>query len=106
MKWFSDVGAGAPGRLGLAIFGVAYGSTALFQSLMDENSCCLLYIVENQLCDVERAFRAEYLVSTRVVQEQDADVVLNDQRVSGVVVCSPPEAASEIVIDALRADRL
>lgn len=91
------------GHLGLAMFGVGFGSLALLQSVVDENSCCLLYVVEDQLCDVERAFRAEHLANTRVVREQDADIVLNDQRVSGVAVCSPPEAASEIVMDALRA---
>ncbi|XP_063488101.1 uncharacterized protein [Symphalangus syndactylus] len=75
-----DFGAGVAGHLGLAMFGVGFGSLALLQSVVDENSCCLLYVVEDQLCDVERAFRAEHLANTRVVREQDADIVLNDQR--------------------------
>lgn len=75
-----DVGAAATGRFGLAIFGVGYGSKALLQSVMDESSCCLLYVVEDQLRDVERAFRAECLSNTRVVPERDADVVFTDQR--------------------------
>ncbi|EMP25938.1 Putative TP73 antisense gene protein 1 [Chelonia mydas] len=91
-------------NIGLALFGVGLGNKALFQSLMEENGCCLLYIVEDQLPDVERAFNTEFLANTRVLRQQDADIVLNDQRVSGAIVCSPPEAASEIVIDALRAD--
>ncbi|XP_037736844.1 uncharacterized protein LOC102947185 isoform X2 [Chelonia mydas] len=90
-------------NIGLALFGVGLGNKALFQSLMEENGCCLLYIVEDQLPDVERAFNTEFLANTRVLRQQDADIVLNDQRVSGAIVCSPPEAASEIVIDALRA---
>ncbi|XP_038602882.1 uncharacterized protein LOC119928577 [Tachyglossus aculeatus] len=91
--------------LGLALFGVGYGSPALFRSLTEETGCHLLYIVEDQLCDVERAFNTELLTNTRVLREQDADIVLNDQRVSGVMVCSPPDTASEIVIDALRAGK-
>ncbi|XP_062961737.1 myo-inositol 2-dehydrogenase-like isoform X2 [Cynocephalus volans] len=105
VRWLNKSGAGASSRLGLAVFGVGYGSAALLQSLTEENSCFLLYVVEDQLCEVQRAFRAEHLAHTRVIREQDADIVLNDQRVSGVVVCSPPEAASEIVIDALRAGK-
>lgn len=92
-------------NIGLALFGVGLGNKALFQSLMEENGCCLLYIVEDQLPDVERAFNTEFLANTRVLRQQDADIVLNDQRVSGAIVCSPPEAASEIVIDALRAGK-
>lgn len=70
-------------HLGLAIFGVGFGSPALLPSVVDENGCCLLYVVEDQLCGVERAFRAEHLGNTRVVREQDADIVLNDQRFQG-----------------------
>ncbi|XP_074831878.1 inositol 2-dehydrogenase-like isoform X2 [Carettochelys insculpta] len=92
-------------NIGLALFGVGLGNKALFQSLMEENGCCLLYIVEDQLPDVERAFSTEFLANIRVLRQQDADIVLNDQRVSGAIICSPPEAASEIVIDALRAGK-
>ncbi|XP_019396784.1 PREDICTED: uncharacterized protein LOC109314216 isoform X2 [Crocodylus porosus] len=99
-------GTGTTGsNIGLALFGVGLGNKALFQSLMEENSCCLLYIVEDQLLDVERAFSTEFLANTRVLRQQDADIVLNDQRVSGAIICSPPEAASEIVLDALRAGK-
>nr|XP_009669922.1 PREDICTED: uncharacterized protein LOC104141964 [Struthio camelus australis] len=95
----------AASDIGLALFGVELVNKALFQSLMEENSCCLLYIVEDQLQEVERAFSAEFLANTRVLRQQDADIVLNDQRVSGAIICSPPEEASEIVIDALRAGK-
>ncbi|XP_019514114.1 PREDICTED: uncharacterized protein LOC109391199 isoform X1 [Hipposideros armiger] len=99
------VGAVGSGRLGLAVFGAGCGSRALLRRVMDESGCCLLYVVEDQPCDVARAFRAECLSNTRVVPERDADVVLTDQRVSGVIVCSPPEAASQIVMAALRAGK-
>ncbi|KAL4830589.1 hypothetical protein H8958_000139 [Nasalis larvatus] len=69
----------------LAIFGVGFGSPALLQNVVDENGCCLLYVVEDQLCGVERAFRAEHLANTSVVREQDADIVLNDQREGGAL---------------------
>ncbi|XP_032614601.2 putative TP73 antisense gene protein 1 [Hylobates moloch] len=82
-----DFGAGVAGHLGLAMFGVGFGSLALLQSVVDENSCCLLYVVEDQLCDVERAFRAEHLANTRVVRGQDADIVLNDQRYGRLKRC-------------------
>ncbi|KAM6116696.1 myo-inositol 2-dehydrogenase-like [Phoenicopterus ruber ruber] len=91
--------------VGLALFGAGLVNKALFQSLMEENGCCLLYVVEDQLEEVERAFGAEFLASTRVLRQRDADVALNDQRVSGAIICSPPEEASEIVIDALRAGK-
>ncbi|NXF42589.1 T73AS protein, partial [Oceanites oceanicus] len=91
--------------VGLALFGVGLVNKALFQSLMEENGCCLLYVVEDQLEEVERAFGTEFLAGTRVLRQQDADVALNDQRVSGAIVCSPPEEASEIVIEALRAGK-
>ncbi|XP_028921857.1 uncharacterized protein LOC103170123 isoform X2 [Ornithorhynchus anatinus] len=103
--WGGGRGAPGSGGLGLALFGVGYGSPALFRSLTEETCCHLLYIVEDQLCDVERAFNMELLANTRVLREQDADIVLNDQRVSGVIVCLPPETASEVVIDALRAGK-
>lgn len=47
---------------------------------MEENSCCLLYVVEDQLEEVERAFGAEFLAGTRVLRQRDAGVALNDQR--------------------------
>lgn len=74
------VGAVGSGRLGLAVFGAGCGSRALLRRVMDESGCCLLYVVEDQPCDVARAFRAECLSNTRVVPERDADVVLTDQR--------------------------
>ncbi|NXP50198.1 T73AS protein, partial [Heliornis fulica] len=92
-------------NIGLALFGVGFLSKALFQSLLEENGCCLLYVVEDELEEVERAFGGEFLAGTRVLRQQDADVALNDQRVSGAIICSPPEEASEIVIDALRAGK-
>ncbi|XP_069638931.1 myo-inositol 2-dehydrogenase-like [Haliaeetus albicilla] len=91
--------------VGLALFGVGLVNKAFFQSLMEENGCCLLYVVEDQLEEVERAFGAEFLAGTRVLRQRDANVALNDQRVSGAIICSPPEEASEIVIGALRAGK-
>ncbi|XP_054078088.1 myo-inositol 2-dehydrogenase-like isoform X1 [Rissa tridactyla] len=91
--------------VGLALFGIGLVNKALFQTLMEENNCCLLYVVEDQLEEVESAFGAEFLAGTRVLRQQDADIALNDQRVSGAIICSPPEEASEIVIDALRAGK-
>ncbi|NXP08103.1 T73AS protein, partial [Thinocorus orbignyianus] len=91
--------------VGLALFGIGLVNKALFQTLVEENGCCLLYVVEDQLEEVECAFGPEFLAGTRVLRQRDADIALNDQRVSGAVVCSPPEEASEIVIDALRAGK-
>ncbi|NXE06594.1 T73AS protein, partial [Lophotis ruficrista] len=91
--------------VGLALFGTGLVNQAVFPSLVEENSCCLLYVVEDQLEEVERAFGAEFLANTRVLRQQDADVALSDQRVSGAIVCSPPEEAAEVVIDALRAGK-
>ncbi|KAM4651898.1 inositol 2-dehydrogenase-like isoform 2-T2 [Discoglossus pictus] len=93
------------GDIGLAVFGVGHGSKALLQCLTEEKGCYLYYIVENQLSEVERAFSDEILSKTRVIREQDADIVLNDQRVSGIVICSPPEVATVIILDALRAGK-
>ncbi|XP_064893937.1 myo-inositol 2-dehydrogenase [Columba livia] len=93
------------GGIGLALFGIGLADKALFQSLLEENGCCLLYVVEDQLEEVQRAFGAEFLAGTRVLRQQDAGAALSDQRVSGAVICSPPEEASEIVIDALRAGK-
>lgn len=66
--------------VGLALFGIGLVNKAFFQSLMEENSCCLLYVVEDQLEEVERAFGAEFLAGTRVLRQRDAGVALNDQR--------------------------
>ncbi|NXP72405.1 DHDH dehydrogenase, partial [Ramphastos sulfuratus] len=93
------------GGVGLALFGVGLLQKASLQSLVEESGCCLLYIVEEQLEEVQRAFDCQLLAGTRVLRQQDADVALNDQRVSGAIICSPPEEASEIVIDALRAGK-
>ncbi|NWU61172.1 T73AS protein, partial [Pterocles burchelli] len=91
--------------VGLALFGVGLDNKGLFQSLVEENGCCLLYVVEDQLEEVENAFSAEFLAGTRVLRQRDADIALNDQRVSGAIICSPPEEASRTVIDALRAGK-
>ncbi|NXG79466.1 T73AS protein, partial [Baryphthengus martii] len=91
--------------IGLVLFGVGLPNKALFRSLVEENGCCLLYIVEDELEEVERALGAEFLAGTRVLRQRDADVALSDQRVSGAIVCSPPEEASEIVMGALRAGK-
>ncbi|XP_066547491.1 streptomycin biosynthesis protein StrI [Amia ocellicauda] len=100
-------GAGALGSLGvgLALFGVGSGSRALCQCLVEESGCHLLYIVEDQRWEVESIFSQEHLTHTRVLRALDTDIVLSDQRVSGVVVCSPPNEASAIVLDALRAGK-
>uniref|UniRef100_A0A8C4V2W7 Uncharacterized protein n=1 Tax=Falco tinnunculus TaxID=100819 RepID=A0A8C4V2W7_FALTI len=47
--------------VGLALFGIGLINKGLFQSLMEENGCCLLYVVADQLEEVERAFGAEFL---------------------------------------------
>ncbi|NWW91865.1 T73AS protein, partial [Rhynochetos jubatus] len=91
--------------VGLALFGVGLINKALFQSLVEENGCCLLYVVDDQLEDVEHAFDTDFLAGTTVLRQQDADVALSDHRVSGAIVCSPPAEAAEIVIDALRAGK-
>uniref|UniRef100_A0A8B9MCB2 Uncharacterized protein n=1 Tax=Accipiter nisus TaxID=211598 RepID=A0A8B9MCB2_9AVES len=62
--------------IGLALFGVGLVNKAFFRSLMEENSCCLLYVVEDQLEEVERAFGAEFLAGTRVLRQRDAGVAL------------------------------
>nr|XP_015192567.1 PREDICTED: streptomycin biosynthesis protein StrI-like [Lepisosteus oculatus] len=100
-------GGGLPGGLGvgLALFGVGSGSRALCQSLVEESGCHLLYIVEDQRWEVESLFSQEHLTHTRVLRAIDTDIVLSDQRVAGVVVCSPPNEASVIVLDALRAGK-
>ncbi|NXN98623.1 DHDH dehydrogenase, partial [Rhinopomastus cyanomelas] len=89
----------------LALFGVGLLNKALFQSLLEENGCCLLYVVEDQLEEAECTFGTEFLAGTRVLRWQDADVALSDQRVSGAIISSPPEEASEMVIAALRAGK-
>ncbi|XP_061868775.1 myo-inositol 2-dehydrogenase-like [Colius striatus] len=91
--------------VGLALFGVGLVNKALFQSLMEESGCCLLYVVEDRLEEVQHTFSAEFLAGTRVLRQQDAHVALSDQRVSGAIICSPPEEASEMVLDALRAGK-
>ncbi|NXE93570.1 T73AS protein, partial [Menura novaehollandiae] len=88
--------------LGLVLFGAGLVSKALFQSLMEESGCCLLYVVEDRLEEVERA---EVPASTRVLRQQDAAVALSDPRVSGAIICSPPDKAPEMVRDALRAGK-
>ncbi|NWV31633.1 T73AS protein, partial [Grantiella picta] len=89
----------------LALFGAGFASKALLQSLVEEMSCCLLYVVEDQLEEVERAFGAEVPAGTRVLQQQEAAIALGDPRVSGAIICSPPDKAPEMVRDALRAGK-
>uniref|UniRef100_UPI00398EC2DD streptomycin biosynthesis protein StrI-like isoform X1 n=1 Tax=Pristiophorus japonicus TaxID=55135 RepID=UPI00398EC2DD len=93
------------GCIGLALFGICSGNRALFKSIEEESGCCLLYIVEDCIQDLECAFSADILANTRVVRGQDVDIVLNDQRVSGIIICSLAEEGSEIVLDALRAGK-
>ncbi|NXS58976.1 DHDH dehydrogenase, partial [Brachypteracias leptosomus] len=92
------------GTVGLALFGTGLLDLALLQSLMEENGCCLLYLVEEQP-EEERALGAEVPVGTRRLRQREAHVALSDQRVSGAIICSPPEEASEIIISALRAGK-
>ncbi|KAJ8371208.1 hypothetical protein SKAU_G00112360 [Synaphobranchus kaupii] len=98
-------GEGERGGLGLALFGVGSGSRALCQSLVEEKGCHLLYIVEEQRWEVETLFSPEHLSHTRVLRAVDTDIVLSDQRVAGILVCSPPREASNIVLGALRAGK-
>uniref|UniRef100_A0A8C5U9C1 Uncharacterized protein n=1 Tax=Malurus cyaneus samueli TaxID=2593467 RepID=A0A8C5U9C1_9PASS len=65
---------------GLVLFGAGLVSKALLQSLMEETSCCLLYVVEDRPEEVERAFGAEVPAGTRVLRQQDATVALGDPR--------------------------
>ncbi|MGH0143718.1 UNVERIFIED_CONTAM: hypothetical protein FKN15_000783 [Acipenser sinensis] len=98
-------GAGLGVGVGLALFGVSTGSRALCHSLVVENGCQLLYIVEDQRWELEGVFSQEHLTHTRVLRSLHTDIVLRDQCVSGVVVCSPPDEASVIILDALRAGK-
>ncbi|XP_069803519.1 uncharacterized protein [Dendropsophus ebraccatus] len=91
-------------NVGLVVIGVSYGSQALLQSIAEDNGCHLCYIVENQRLAVETAFSEGLLAKTRVLQEQDVDIALTDQRVSGVVICSPPEVAAAMTLEALKAE--
>ncbi|XP_077106524.1 streptomycin biosynthesis protein StrI-like isoform X1 [Ranitomeya variabilis] len=93
------------GNIGLAVIGVSYGCQALLQSIAEESGCHLYYIVENQRLAVETAFNEGLLAKTRVLQEQDVDIVLSDQRVSGVVICSPPELAAAMTLETLKAGK-
>ncbi|NWT70825.1 T73AS protein, partial [Prunella himalayana] len=90
---------------GLVLFGAGLVSEALLQSLVQEAGCCLLYVVEDRLEEVERAFGAELPAGSRVLRRQDATIALGDPRVSGAIICSPPDEAPEIVRDALRAGK-
>ncbi|NWV77445.1 T73AS protein, partial [Dasyornis broadbenti] len=96
---------GSGSGVGLVLFGAGFMSKALLQSLVEEMGCCLLYVVEDRLEEVERAFSAEVPAGTRVLQLQDAAIALGDPRVSGAVICSPPDKAPEMVRDALRAGK-
>ncbi|NXB79090.1 T73AS protein, partial [Donacobius atricapilla] len=91
--------------VGLVLFGAGLVSKALLQSLGEETGCCLLYVVEDRPEEVERALGAEAPAGTRVLQRQDAAVALGDPRVSGAIICSPPDEAPEVVRDALRAGK-
>ncbi|XP_075695528.1 myo-inositol 2-dehydrogenase-like [Rhinoderma darwinii] len=92
-------------NIGLAVIGVSHGSHALLQCLAEENGCRLYYIVENQRLAVETAFSEGLLAKTKVLQEQDVDIALSDQRVSGVVICSPPEVAAVMTLETLKAGK-
>ncbi|NXR20743.1 T73AS protein, partial [Cinclus mexicanus] len=95
------------GRSGvsLVLFGTGLVSKALLQSLREETGCCLLYVVEDQPEELERAFGSEVPAGTKVLQQQDAAIALSDPRVSGAIICSPPAEASEMVRGALRAGK-
>ncbi|KAG8568583.1 hypothetical protein GDO81_014068 [Engystomops pustulosus] len=97
--------ASGESNIGLAIIGVSHGSQALLQSIAEENGYHLYYIVENQRLAVETAFSEGLLAKTRVLQEKDVDIVLSDQRVSGVVICSPPEVAAAMTLETLKAGK-
>ncbi|NWW75452.1 T73AS protein, partial [Climacteris rufus] len=88
--------------IGLVLFGSGLVSKALLQSLLEETGCCLLYVVEDQ---PEELQRAEVPAGTRLLRQQDAVVALSDPRVSGAIICCPPDKAPEMVRDALRAGK-
>ncbi|XP_072283208.1 myo-inositol 2-dehydrogenase-like [Pyxicephalus adspersus] len=90
---------------GLALVGVGHGSKALLRCLTEEHGCYLHYIIENQLSEVVKAFGGGLLTKTRILPEQDMDIVLGDQRVSGIVICSPPALAALLTLEALRAGK-
>ncbi|NXD25692.1 T73AS protein, partial [Spelaeornis formosus] len=91
--------------VGIVLFGAGLVSKALLQSVVEEAGCCLLYVVEDRPEEVERAFGAQVPAGTRVLPQQDAAIALRDPRVSGAIICSPPDEAPEMVRDALRAGK-
>ncbi|XP_005057686.2 PREDICTED: inositol 2-dehydrogenase-like [Ficedula albicollis] len=91
--------------VGLVLFGAGLVSKALLHSLVEETGCCLLYVVEDQPEELERAFGTEVPAGTKVLQQQDAAIALSDPRVSGAIICSPPDKTPEMVRDALRAGK-
>ncbi|NWH90321.1 T73AS protein, partial [Aegithalos caudatus] len=95
----------ADSDVGLVLFGAGLMSKALLQSLGEGTGCCLLYVVEDQPQEVEGAFGTELPAGTRVLQRRDAALALQDPRVSGAIICSPPDEAHEMVREALRAGK-
>ncbi|KAF4798967.1 hypothetical protein TURU_059329 [Turdus rufiventris] len=93
------------GGVGLVLFGAALVSKALLQSLLEETGCCLLYVVEDRLEELQHAFGTEVPAGTKVLQQQDAAIALSDPRVCGAIICSPPDEAPAMVRDALRAGK-
>ncbi|KAM5142335.1 myo-inositol 2-dehydrogenase-like [Mantella aurantiaca] len=91
--------------IGLAVIGIGHGSKALLRNLTEEHGCYLHYVVENQLSEVEKAFGGGLLNKIRVLPEHDVDIALGDQRVSGIVICSPPAVAALLTLKALRAGK-
>uniref|UniRef100_A0A8C4X0P6 DM domain-containing protein n=1 Tax=Eptatretus burgeri TaxID=7764 RepID=A0A8C4X0P6_EPTBU len=107
------VSPSTPRAPGLALFGLRWASAGLIRALAEAvawGAAPLLYAVEDvggvgggDVIDVTEGLAS--LGHIRIIRPQDADIVLNDQRVSGVLVCSPATEASTIVLAALRAGK-
>ncbi|XP_061424035.1 uncharacterized protein LOC133352422 isoform X2 [Lethenteron reissneri] len=93
------------GAQGLAVLGAGPGSIALLGALQEADAlglCRVLYVLAQQPGLLEGALEQPFLARTRLMHAHDADIALNDQRVSGVVVCAQPPDATELVLVALR----
>ncbi|XP_078467639.1 uncharacterized protein LOC144730767 isoform X2 [Lampetra planeri] len=93
------------GAQGLAVLGASPGSIALLGALQEADAlglCRVLYVLAQQPGLLEGALEQPFLARTRLMHAHDADIALNDQRVSGVVVCAQPPDATELVLVALR----
>lgn len=93
------------GHVGLALMGLGRAGKIHFKNAVKNARIDLRYLVEENVAIAEQLISDYRLTSTKAIQTNDVDMVLNDPSVTACVIATPTETHENLVMACLRAQK-